>query len=96
MKNYTFVEIDASNSVDIYALEQDNTLFQRYQAQLRWCNKHLSSFRSQIKTIIRSSTDNATFVQATPFNGQQLQPYHLVMFYYHQQLQQFLYIDLLA
>ena len=68
MKNYTFVEIDATNSVDIYALEQDDTLFQRYQAQLRWCDKHISSFRSQIKTIVHSSTGNATFVQATLFS----------------------------
>lgn len=76
MKNYAFVEIDAANSVDIYALEQNDTLFQRYQAQLRWCEKHLSSFRSQIKTIVHSPNGTATFIQATPFHGQQLQPYH--------------------
>ena len=76
MKNYAFIEIDIPNSVDKYATEHDNTLFQRYQAQLRWCYQHLSSFRSQIKTIAHSSNGTATFVQATPFHGQQLQQYH--------------------
>jgi hypothetical protein len=76
MKNYAFIEIDTINSVDTYAIEHDNTLFQRYQAQLRWCHKHLSSFRSQIKTIIHSSNGTPMFIQATPFHGQQLQQYH--------------------
>ena len=76
MKNYAFIEIDIPNSIDKYAIENDNTLFQRYQAQLRWCHQHLSSFRSQIKTIVHSSNGIAMFVQATPFHGQQLQQYH--------------------
>jgi hypothetical protein len=76
MKNYAFIEIDTTNSIDTYAIEHDNTLFQRYQAQLRWCHKHLSSFRSQIKTIIHSSNGTPMFIQATPFHGQQLQQYH--------------------
>jgi hypothetical protein len=60
----------------MYALEHDQTLFQRYQAQLRWCHQHLSSFRSQIKTIVHSSNGTAMFIQATPFHGQQFQQYH--------------------
>ncbi len=76
MKNYAFIEIDAKDSIDLYAIEHDKTLFQRYQAQLRWCHQHLSTFRSQIKTIIHSSNGTAMFIQATPFPGQQLQQYH--------------------
>ncbi|CAF2444278.1 unnamed protein product [Rotaria sp. Silwood2] len=76
MKNYAFVEIDTTDSIDMYVIEHDDTLFQRYQAQLRWCHKHLSAFRSQIKTIVHSSNGAAMFVQATPFHGQQLQQYH--------------------
>ncbi|CAF4850502.1 unnamed protein product, partial [Rotaria sp. Silwood1] len=76
MKNYAFVEIDTTDSIDMYAIEHDNTLFQRYQAQLRWCHQHLSAFRSQIKTIVHSSNGTAMFIQATPFYGQQLQQYH--------------------
>jgi hypothetical protein len=76
MKNYAFIEIDAKNSIDMYAIEHDQTLFQRYQAQLRWCHQHLLSFRSQIKTILHSSNGTPMFIQATPFHGQQLQQYH--------------------
>jgi len=76
MKNYAFIEIDARNSIDIYAIEHDQILFQRYQAQLRWCHQHLSSFRSQIKTICQSSNGTLMFIQATPFHGQQFQQYH--------------------
>ncbi|CAF1063717.1 unnamed protein product [Rotaria sordida] len=76
MKNYAFIEIDTTDSIDMYVIEHDDTLFQRYQAQLRWCHKHLSAFRSQIKTIVHSSNGTAMFVQATPFHGQQLQQYH--------------------
>lgn len=76
MKNYAFIEIDLDNSVDMYAIEHDKTLFKRYQAQLRWCDQHLSAFRSQVKTILHSSNGTAMFVQATPFRGQQFQQYH--------------------
>jgi hypothetical protein len=76
MKNYAFIEIDVKDSLDMYAIEHDQTLFQRYQAQLRWCHQHLSSFRSQIKTILHSSNGTAMFIQATPFHGQQFQQYH--------------------
>jgi hypothetical protein len=76
MKNYAFLELDTANSLDLYALEHEDTLFQRYQAQLRWCDTHISSFRSQIKTIVHSSHGTAMFVQATPLHGQQLQQYH--------------------
>ena len=76
MKNYAFLELDTTNSIDLYALEHEDTLFQRYQAQLRWCDSHISSFRSQIKTIVHSSHGTAMFVQATPLHGQQLQQYH--------------------
>ncbi|CAM4906530.1 unnamed protein product [Rotaria socialis] len=76
MKNYAFVEIDTADSIDMYAIEHDNALFQRYQAQLRWCHKHLSAFSSQVKTLIHSSNGTAMFIQATPFHGQQFQQYH--------------------
>ena len=76
MKNYAFLELDTTNPTDLYALEQQDTLFQRYQAQLRWCDSQLSSFRSQIKTVVHSSHGTAMFVQATPLRGQQLQQYH--------------------
>lgn len=76
MKNYAFIEIDTADSSDMYAIEHDNTLFQRYQAQLRWCNKHLAAFSSQAKTIVHSSNGTAMFIQATPFQGQQMQQYH--------------------
>ncbi len=76
MKNYAFLELDTTNSIDLYALEHEDTLFQRYQAQLRWCDSHISSFRSQIKTVVHSSHGTAMFVQATPLPGQQLQQYH--------------------
>lgn len=76
MKNYAFIEIDLDNSVDMYAIEHDKTLFKRYQAQLRWCDQHLSTFRSQVKTILHSSNGTAMFIQATPFHGQQYQQYH--------------------
>jgi hypothetical protein len=76
MKNYAFLELDTTNPMDLYALEQQDTLFQRYQAQLRWCDSQLSSFRSQIKTVVHSSHGTAMFVQATPLRGQQLQQYH--------------------
>ncbi len=76
MKNYAFLELDTTNSIDLYALEHEDTLFQRYQAQLRWCDSHISSFRPQIKTIVNSSNGTAMFVQATPLHGQQLQQYH--------------------
>jgi hypothetical protein len=75
MKNYAFIELDTINPTDLYALELEDTLFQRYQAQLRWCDSHISSFRSQIKTIVHSSQGTAMFVQATPLHGQQLQQY---------------------
>jgi hypothetical protein len=71
MKNYAFIELDTINPTDLYALEHEDTLFQRYQAQLRWCDSHVSSFRSQIKTIVHSSHGTAMFVQATPLHGQQ-------------------------
>jgi hypothetical protein len=76
MKNYAFIEIDARNSIDMYAIEHNQILFQRYQAQLRWCHQHLSSFVSQIKTILHSSNGTLMFIQATPFHGQQFQQYH--------------------
>ncbi|CAF1316147.1 unnamed protein product [Adineta steineri] len=76
MKNYAFLELDTTNSIDLYAVEHDDTLFQRYQAQLRWCDSHMSPFRSQIKTVVHSSNGTAMFVQATPLHGQQLQQYH--------------------
>jgi hypothetical protein len=76
MKNYAFLELDTTNSIDLYALEHEDTLFQRYQAQLRWCDSHVSSFRPQIKTIVHSSHGTAMFVQATPLHGQQLQQYY--------------------
>ena len=76
MKNYAFVELDTINPIDLYVFESEDTLFQRYQAQLRWCNSHITSFRSQIKTIVNSSHGMATFVQATPLQDQQLQQYH--------------------
>ncbi len=76
MKNYAFIELDTTNSIDLYALEQEDTLFQRYQAQLRWCDSRISSFRPQIKTIVHSSHGTAMFVQATPLHGQQLQQYY--------------------
>lgn len=76
MKNYAFLELDTINPTDLYVFEPDDTLFQRYQAQLRWCKSHVSSFRSQIKTIVHSLQGTATFVQAVPLHGQQLQQYH--------------------
>jgi hypothetical protein len=76
MKNYAFLELDTTNSIDLYALEHADTLFQRYQAQLRWCDSHISSFRPQIKTIVHSSHGTAMFVQSTPLHGQQLQQYY--------------------
>jgi hypothetical protein len=76
MKNYAFIEIDVKDCLDMFAVEHDQTLFQRYQAQLRWCHQHVSSFRSQIKTVLHSSNGTAMFVQATPFQGQQFQQYH--------------------
>jgi hypothetical protein len=76
MKNYAFLELDTTNSIDLYALEHEDTLFQRYQAQLRWCDSHVSSFRPQIKTVVHSSHGTAMFVQATPLHGQQLQQYY--------------------
>lgn len=76
MKNYAFIELDLADSVDKYAIEHDKTLFKRYQAQLRWCDKHLSAFRSQMKTVLHSSNGTAMFIQATPFHGQQFQQYH--------------------
>jgi len=76
MKNYAFIEIDARDSVDMYAIEHDQTLFQRYQAQVRWCHQHLSSFRSQAKTILHSTNGTPMFVQATPLHGQQLRQYY--------------------
>lgn len=76
MKNYAFLELDTTNSIDLYAVEHEDTLFQRYQAQLRWCDSHISSFRPQIKTIVHSSHGTAMFVQATPLHGQQLQQYY--------------------
>ena len=75
MKNYAFLELDTTNSNDLYAVEPEETLFQRYQAQLRWCETQVPSFRSQIKTIVYSSHGTAMFVQATPLRGQQLQQY---------------------
>ncbi|CAF4053358.1 unnamed protein product, partial [Rotaria magnacalcarata] len=76
MKNYAFLELDTINPIDLYVYEPEDILFQRYQAQLRWCDLHVSSFRSQIKTIVNSSHGTATFVQATPLHGQQIQQYH--------------------
>ncbi|CAF1154260.1 unnamed protein product [Rotaria sordida] len=76
MKNYAFLELDTIHPMDLYVFEPEDALFQRYQAQLRWCDSHLSSFRSQIKTIVHSSQGTPTFVQATPLHGQQLQQYH--------------------
>ncbi|CAF0757430.1 unnamed protein product [Rotaria sp. Silwood1] len=76
MKNYAFLELDAIHPMDLYVFEPEDALFQRYQAQLRWCESHISSFRSQIKTIVHSSHGTPTFVQATPLHGQQLQQYH--------------------
>ncbi len=76
MKNYAFLELDTTNSIDLYALEHEDTLFQRYQAQLRWCDSHISSFRPQIKTVVHSSHGTAMFVQASPLHGQQLQQYY--------------------
>ncbi|CAF2495580.1 unnamed protein product [Rotaria sp. Silwood2] len=76
MKNYAFLELDAVHPMDLYVFESEDALFQRYQAQLRWCDSHISSFRSQIKTIVHSSHGTPTFVQATPLHGQQLQQYH--------------------
>jgi hypothetical protein len=70
MKNYTFIEIDTRNSTDTYAIVHDKTLFQRYQAQLRWCHQQLSSFRSQVKTILHSTNGTPMFIQVTPFHGQ--------------------------
>lgn len=75
MKNYAFLELDTTNSIDHYVLENQDTLFQRYQAQLRWCDSHLSSFRPQIKTVVHSPRGTAMFVQATPLHGQQVQQY---------------------
>lgn len=75
MKNYAFLELDTTNSTDLYVLENEDTLFQRYQAQLRWCDSHLSSFRPQIKTVVHSPRGTAMFVQATPLHGQQVQQY---------------------
>ncbi|CAF1517176.1 unnamed protein product [Adineta ricciae] len=74
MKNYAFIELDTSNALDVYRVEHEDTLFQRYQAQLRWCDSHMSTFRSQIKTVVHSSNGTAMFVQTTPVQGQQ---YHL-------------------
>jgi hypothetical protein len=76
MKNYAFIELDTDTAMDLYAVEHEDTLFQRYQAQLRWCDSHVSSFRSHLKTIVHSSYGTAMFVQATPLRGQQLQQYH--------------------
>lgn len=75
MKNYAFLELDTTNSTDLYAFENEDILFQRYQAQLRWCDSHLSSFRPQIKTVVHSPRGTAMFVQATPLHGQQVQRY---------------------
>ncbi|UJR25082.1 hypothetical protein I4U23_006443 [Adineta vaga] len=74
MKNYAFIELDTNNSLDFYTLEHEDTLFQRYQAQLRWCDTHMAAFRSQIKTVVHSSNGTAMFVQTIPVHGQQ---YHL-------------------
>ena len=76
MKNYAFLELDTTNPMDLYVPDHEDTLFQRYQAQLRWCDSQLSTFRSQIKTLVHSSQGTAMFVQATPLHGQQHQPYH--------------------
>ncbi|CAM2696986.1 unnamed protein product [Rotaria socialis] len=76
MKNFAFLELDTLNPIDLYVYEPEDILVQRYQAQLRWCDLHVSSFRSQIKTIVNSSHGTATFVQATPLHGQQIQQYH--------------------
>jgi len=67
IKNATFIEIDKRNSMNIYAIKQKNPLFQRYQSQLHWCHKHLSLYRSQIKTIVHSSNDITMFIQTTLF-----------------------------
>lgn len=75
MKNYAFLELDTADSVKFHVLEHDDTLFQRYQAQLRWCNENVSSFLTQIKTIVHSSDGSAMFVQSTPLRGQQLGVY---------------------
>jgi len=76
MKNYAFLELDTINSSDLYAPEPEDTLFQRYQAQFRWCDSQISSFRSQIKTIVHSSHGTPMFVQSTPLHGQQTQQYY--------------------
>ena len=65
MHNNTFVEIDFKHAINMSLIKPTSKRSQHYQRQLRWCHKHLSLFRSQVKTILRSANDTTMFIQTT-------------------------------
>ncbi|CAF0967355.1 unnamed protein product [Didymodactylos carnosus] len=79
MKHYTFIELDKHSDLDLYIIEQQDTL-ERYQAQLRWCNDNIQMFRSSIKSIIyRQNGSSSLFVQTLPLSPDDISRRNSVM-----------------
>ncbi|UJR23779.1 hypothetical protein I4U23_026755 [Adineta vaga] len=76
MKTNTFLELDLQHCLNMYFVKHPNNFSQRYQTYLRWCEKYLSLFRSQIKTIHRSINDTMMFLQTTQFHKRRSHDYH--------------------
>ncbi|CAF1403712.1 unnamed protein product [Adineta ricciae] len=76
MKNNSFIELDLQHRLNLYVVKHPTHQSQHYQTQLRWCQKYLPSFRSQIKTIHRSINETMMFIQTTQFTKRRSQDYH--------------------